>query len=48
MHVCQNRTRVSFLAVCFIVDIDLDLNDTELNPDTDDLSQVLPGVSGRK
>lgn len=39
---------VSFLAICFLGDIDLDLNDIELNPDTDDLSQVLPGVSGRK
>lgn len=26
----------------------LDINDIELNPDTDDLSQVLPAVSGRK
>lgn len=30
---------VSFLPICFLGDIDLDLNDRELNPDTDDLSR---------
>lgn len=39
---------VSFLAICFTGDIDLDLDDIELNPDTNELSQVLPAVSGRK